>query len=56
MRAIALIDEPTVVCRILEHLGEWSPREQVEPDDPGPPQCPRGAQLALTRHLVPDIA
>jgi len=26
-RAIALIEESTVVRRILEHLGEWSPRE-----------------------------
>ena len=56
MRVIALIEESTVVRRILEHLGEWSPREEVEPDDPGPPQWPRGAQLALTRHPVPDIA
>ena len=33
MRAIALIDDPHVVRRILEHLGRWAP----EPAERGPP-------------------
>ncbi len=33
MRVIALIDDPAVVRRILEHLGRWEP----EPAERGPP-------------------
>jgi len=37
MRAIALIEEPMVVRRILEHLGQWSPRGGRDLSSPGPP-------------------
>jgi hypothetical protein len=33
MRVIALIDDPGVIRRILEHLGLWAP----EAGEPGPP-------------------
>ncbi len=37
MRVIALIDDPGVVRRILDHLGRWAP----EPAERGPPVQPR---------------
>jgi hypothetical protein len=54
MRVIALIDDPHVVRRILEHLGRWAP----EPAERGPPapDWPRNAVVPLTYHAVPDIA
>ena len=56
MRVIALIDDPGVVRRILEHLGRWA----LEPAERGPPAqapgWPRNAVIPLTYHAVPDIA
>ncbi|MGH8767803.1 MAG: hypothetical protein ACREVT_06410, partial [Burkholderiales bacterium] len=56
MRVIALIDDPTVTRRILEHLGCWAP----EPSERGPPgqapDWPANAVIPLTYHPVPDIA
>ena len=56
MRVIALIDDPGVVRRILEHLGRWAP----EPAERGPPadapDWPRNAVIPITYHPVPDIA
>ena len=56
MRVIALIDDPGVVRRILEHLGRWAP----EPAERGPPEevtdWPRNAVIPITYHPVPDIA
>jgi Transposase zinc-binding domain/Putative transposase len=56
MRIIALIDDPQVVRRILEHLGRWAPL----PVERGPPahavDWPPGAVIPLTYHPVPDIA
>ena len=56
MRVIALIDDPGVVRRILEHLGGWAP----EPAERGPPEeatdWPRNAIIPITYHPVPDIA
>lgn len=56
MRVIALIDDPGVVRRILEHLGRWAP----EPAERGPPaqapDWPQNAAIPLTYHAVPDIA
>jgi hypothetical protein len=56
MRIIALIDDPGVVRRILEHLGRWAP----ETSAPGPPagacDWPVNALIPLTYHPVPDIA
>ena len=48
MRVIALIDDPTVVRRILEHLGRWAPEEA--------PDWPRNAIIPITYHPVLDIA
>ena len=56
MRVVALIDDPPVVRRILEHLGRWAPL----PTERGPPEpapdWPPGAVIPLTYHPVPDIA
>ena len=56
MRVIALIDDPGVVRRILEHLGRWAP----EPAERGPPaqapEWPPNAVIPITYHPVPDIA
>jgi hypothetical protein len=56
MRVIALIEEPGVIRRILEHLGRWAPqvKERGPPLDfaSGPPY----PSLPLTHHPVPDIA
>ena len=56
MRVIALIDDPAVVRRILEHLGRWAP----EPAERGPPaqapDWPRNAVIPVTYRPVPDIA
>ena len=50
MRVIALIDDPAVVRRILEHLGRWAP----EPAERGPPvqapDWPRNAVILLADH------
>ena len=56
MRVIALIDDPHVVRRILEHLGRWAP-EAMERAPPVPPEAwPAHASFALAYHPVPDIA
>ncbi len=56
MRVIALIDDPPVVRRILEHLGRWAP-EAMERSPPVPPEAwPANTVLPLTYHPVPDIA
>jgi hypothetical protein len=56
MRVVALIDDPPVVRRILEHLGRWAPL----PTERGPPEpapdWPPGAVIPLADHPVPDIA
>jgi hypothetical protein len=56
MRVIALIEEPEIIRRILEHLGRWAP----EPAGRGPPvpapEWPANAVIPLTYHAVPDIA
>ena len=50
MRVIALIDDPAVLRRILEHLGRWAP----EPAERGPPSeasdWPRNAVIPITYH------
>ena len=56
MRVIALIDDPGVVRRILDHLGPWAP-EPAERGPPAPvPDWPQNALIPLTYHAVPDIA
>lgn len=55
MRVIAIIDDPQVVRRILDHLGRWAPlpAQRVPPDQP---DWPPGTVIPLTYHPVPDIA
>ena len=56
MRVIALIDDPHVVRRILEHLGRWAP-EAAGPDPPAlAPEWPADAVIPITYHPLPDIA
>ena len=55
MRVIALIDDPGVVRRILEHLGRWAP-EPAERGPPAAPDWPRNAVIPITYHPLPDIA
>ncbi len=56
MRVIALIENPGVIQRILEHLGLWAPLATERSPPLGPPSWPRHASLPLTYHPVPDIA
>jgi len=51
MRVIALIEDPTVIERILTRLGLWEP---LLPAGPSPPAGPQS--LPLTYDAVPDIA
>ena len=61
MRVIALIDDETVIRRILEHLGHWPPR-QAQQNQRAPPRDAKsidGLKPPLqewTCHPVPDIA
>ena len=48
MRIIALIDDPPVVQRILEHLGLWPPVPSGA--------WPVNSVLPMTYHPVPDSA
>ena len=57
MRVIALIEDPGVIRRILEHLGHWAPLAAERGPPPGSAaNYPRHGTLPLTYHLVPDIA
>jgi hypothetical protein len=56
MRVIALIENPGVIRRILEHLGLWAPLATERSPPPGPANWPRHANLPLTYHPVPDVA
>jgi hypothetical protein len=56
MRVIALIENPGVVRRILEHLGLWAPLATERSPPPTPASWPRHASLPLTYHPVADIA
>ncbi len=49
MRVIALIDDPGVIRRILEHWGRWAP----EPAARGPPV--RAAKVAGECHRSPHL-
>jgi len=56
MRIIALIDEPAIIERILKHLQVWTPGPApIQPAGRDPP-WPKGENLPLTYHSVPDIA
>ncbi len=56
MRVIALIEDPAVTRRILEHLGLWAPRAMQRSPPRGPEAWPVHASQPLTYHPVPDIA
>jgi hypothetical protein len=56
MRVIALIEDPGVIRRILDHLGLWAPLATERSPPPGAANWPRHANLPLTYHPVPDIA
>ena len=61
MHVIALIDDATVIRRILEHLGLWAPR-QAQQNQRAPPvdgkrvDGPKPPVQEWTYHPVPDIA
>jgi len=56
MRIIALIDDPGVIRRILEHLGLWAPEASERSPPLAPEAWPANAVIPLTYHPVPDIA
>ena len=60
MQIIALIDDPSVVRRILKHLNLWSPAKRFIPARGPPhvaPECAAGEPSnEHTYHPVPDIA
>ena len=50
-----VIEEPPVIERILGQIGEWGP----SPPPRAPPaeqEWPKGCQIPLSYHRVPDIA
>jgi hypothetical protein len=56
MRLMALIEDPPVIERILQHLHLWDPR----PPGPDPPAedlgWPDNSQIPITYGPLPDIA
>ena len=56
MRVIALIDDPQVIRRILEHLGLWVPEAPERGPPRQAPEWPANALIPLTYHPLPDIA
>jgi hypothetical protein len=56
MRIMALIDDAAVIERIPRHLKAWDPGlAPAQPAGRDPP-WPKGENLPLTYHPVPDIA
>jgi len=57
MRVIALIDDPGVIRRILEHLELWAPIVTEHSPPIGPANWPRYANLPLTYQFptAPDL-
>jgi len=53
---MALIEDPQVIRRILEHLRLWAPLATERSPPLGPASWPRHVSLPLTYHPVPDIA
>jgi hypothetical protein len=56
MRIFALIDDPGVIWRILEHLGLWAPEATERSQPIAPETWPSDAVIPLKCHPVPDIA
>jgi hypothetical protein len=56
MRVIALIEDPGVIRRILDHLGLWAPLATERSPPLGPASWPRHVSLPLTYHPTsPDL-
>ncbi|MBI1732460.1 MAG: hypothetical protein HYR49_06790 [Gammaproteobacteria bacterium] len=56
MRTIAVIDDPAVIRKVLQHLLLWNPKPN-HPEHPArDPSCPANTTIPLTYHPVPDIA
>ncbi len=55
MRIIALINDPPVVRRILEHLGLWQP-QATERSPPVPPEASRSAGVLNPAQVRPFVA
>jgi len=56
MRIIAVIDDATVIRKLLKHLRLWNPHPS-EPDYAArDPPWPAHTTIPLTYHPVPDIA
>ncbi len=56
MRVIALIEDPGIIRRILEHLGRWAPEASERGPPAAAPTWPTNAVIPLAYHPVPDIA
>ncbi|MCC6474701.1 MAG: hypothetical protein IT514_13255 [Burkholderiales bacterium] len=61
MHVIALVDGAAVIRRILEHLGNWAPRQAHRntrglPGEATVSDASNRPARALTCHPVPDIA
>ena len=55
LELVTVIEEPPVIERILDQIGEWCP----SPPPRAPPteqEWPKGCQIPLSYHPVPDIA
>jgi hypothetical protein len=52
MRVIALIEDPGIIRRILDHLGLWAPITTERSQPLGPANWPRYADLPLTRNVA----
>ena len=57
MRVMALIEDPQVIRRILEHLGLWAPLATEQSPPLGPASWPRHVSLPLTYQFPtsPDL-
>ena len=57
MRVIALIEEPGVIQRMLEHLGSWAPLTTKRRPPLGPVNWPRYSNLRLNNQFptLPDL-
>lgn len=58
VHVIALINDPGIIQRILEHLGLWDTEtmQRGHPEETDPADWPSKAQLPLEYVPVPDIA
>jgi hypothetical protein len=54
MRVIALIEDPGVIRRILEHLGLWAPLATERSPALGPANWPRQSFIVRSGHSHQD--